>query len=125
MAVMEPSASNGEVRVPLKKDRTNYKNKGQGTSPKVRIDRLKVTIEHLTFEKATLQEKYNDADSARKNLARELARVLEERDSARTELRQSEKTSAHRLLLIKNEVPDFASSLLSGTFDCYDAAFPC
>ena len=78
------------------------------------MERLKDKIEGLTIDKAVLQENYNLA-------TRELARVLAERDSARTQLRQSEKTSADRLRLIQNEVPDFARSLLTGTFDCYDA----
>lgn len=120
MAVMEPFSSNGEDGVNRKRDRTGEP-KSQGTSPKVRMERLKDKIEGLTIDKAVLQENYNLADCARTQLARELARVLAERDSARTQLRQSEKTSADRLRLIQNEVPDFARSLLTGTFDCYDA----
>ena len=79
------------------------------------MDRLKEKIEGLTYDKGLLQENYALATL-------QLARVLAERDIARTQLKISEETSAHRLLLIQREVPNFARSLLKGTFDCYRAS---
>ena len=114
VAVMKPSPSNGEEVVKQKRCRKGQK-KSQGTSPKVRMERLNVKIEGLTIDNAVLQENYDLA-------TRQLTRVLAERDSARTQLKISENTSAHRLLLIKNEVPDFSRSFLNGTFDCYTAS---
>ena len=108
------SSSNGETVVKQKRCRKGTKN-CQGTSPKVRMERLNEKIEGLTYDKGLLQENYALA-------TRQLARVLAERDSARTQLKISEKTSAHRLLLIQREVPDFARSVLKGTFDCYRAS---
>ena len=52
---------------------------------------------------------------------KEKAVALAERECARYDLTVSENTSAHRLLLIKNEVPDFSLQLLQGAFDCYSA----
>ena len=108
------SSSNGEKVVQPKccrKGQTNC----QGTSPKVRMERLNVKIDGLTIDNAVLQENYDRA-------TRQLTRVLAERDSARTQLKISENTSAHRLLLIKNEVPDFSRSFLKGRYDCYTAS---
>lgn len=86
----------------------------QGTSPKVRIDRLKEKIEHLTFDKEMLQNNFNTQTE-------QLANVLAERDSARTQLKISEKTSANRLTLIQPEVPNFPRAVLKGSFDSYRA----
>ena len=79
------------------------------------MERLNEKFEGLTYDKGLLQENYALA-------TRQLARVFVERDSARTQLKISEKTSAHRLLLIQREVPEFARSVLKGTFDCYRAS---
>ena len=114
VAVMKPSSSNGEKVVKQKRCRQGQK-KSQGISPKVRMERLKDQIEGLTIDNSVLQENYNLA-------TRQLARVLAERDSARTQLKISENTSAQRLLLIKNEVPDFSRSFLKGRYDCYTAS---
>ena len=72
-------------------------------------------IEDLKIYNSVLQENYDLA-------TRQLARVLAERDSARTQLKISEKTSAQRLLLIQVEVPNFSRVVLNGTFDVYRAS---
>ena len=79
------------------------------------MERLNVKIEDLKFYNSVLQENYDLA-------TRQLAREVSERDSARTQLKISEKTSAQRLLLIQHEVPNFARSLLGGIFDRYRAS---
>ena len=114
VAVMKPSSSNGEKVVKQKRCRKGQK-KSQGASQTVRKERLLFKIEGLTSHLAVLQENYDLA-------TRQLARVFAERDSARTQLKISENTSAHRLLLIKNEVPNCSRSFLNGTFDCYTAS---
>ena len=80
----------------------------------MRKQRLLTEIEELTKDNAVLQAKYELA-------VRQGAVVLAERDTARYELKVSENTSAHRLLLIKNEVPHFSKKILQGAFDCYSA----
>ena len=55
-------------------------------------------------------------------VTRQLAQEVSERDSARTQLKISEKTSAQRLLLIQREVPNFSRAVLNGTFDVYRAS---
>ena len=79
------------------------------------MDRLKEKIEGLTYDKGLLQENYALATL-------QLARVLAERDIARTQLKISEETSANRLLLIHVEVPNFPRDFLKGTFDGYRAS---
>ena len=72
-------------------------------------------IEDLKFLNSVLQENYDLA-------TRQLAREVSERDSARTQLKISEKTSAQRLLLIQREVPHFPRAVLNGTFGVYRAS---
>ena len=79
------------------------------------MDRLREKIEALTYANGQMQEKHAAATS-------HLLEVLAERDSARTQLKISEKTSAQRLLLIQREVPNYARSFLNGTFDWYRAS---
>jgi hypothetical protein len=73
-----------------------------------------LTIKDLTFHQEVLQLNYN-------NQTTELKKVLAERDSARTQLKISEKTAEQRLTLIKREVPNFVRGVLKGNFDCYRA----
>ena len=108
------SSSNGENVVKPKRCRKGQKT-CQGTSPKVRIERQNVKIEDLKVLNKMWKENYETS-------SRQLARVLAERDSARTQLKISEKISAARLLLIKNEVPEFSRSFLKGRYDCYTAS---
>ena len=114
VAVMKPSPSNGEKVVKQKRCRKGQKN-SQGTSPKVREERLNEKIQDLKNRNMVLQENLNLSE-------KELALVRVERDSARTQLKISEKTSAQRFLLILHEVPNFARSLLGGYFDRYRAS---
>ena len=80
----------------------------------MRLDRLNVKIEDLKVLNNMWKGNYETS-------ARQLARVLAERDSARTQLQISEKTSAQRLLLIQREVPKFSRAVRTGTFDYYRA----
>ena len=80
----------------------------------VRIQRKQTRIDGLTKDIAVLQAKYDVA-------VRQGAVVLAERDIARDELRTAEIVSSRRLLLIENEVPDFARKIDDGTFECYAA----
>ena len=114
VAVMKHSSSNGEKVVKQKRCR-KAQTSAQGTSHKVRKERLNVKTEGLKIDNGVLQ---TNLDLAKQ----ELALVLAERDSARTQLKISEKTSAQRLLLIQREVPTFTRSILNGTFDCYRAS---
>ena len=107
------SSSNGENVVKPKRCRKGQKT-CQGTSPRVRIERQNVKIEDLEVLNKMWKENYETS-------SRQLARVLAERDSARTQLQISEKTSAQRLRLIQREVPNFPRSVLKGTFDRYRA----
>ena len=105
------SSSNVEQVVKPKRCRKGKTN-AQGTSPKVRINRLKVKLEDEKVLKNMWQTNYG-------TLALELKRVFAERDTARAQLKLTEKTSAARLALIKTEVPDFADSFFKGRYDCY------
>ena len=105
------SSSNVEQVVKPKRCRKGKKN-AQGTSCKVRIDRVKVKLEDEKVLKNMWQTNYE-------TLALELKRVFAERDTARAQLKLTEKTSAARLALIKTEVPDFADSFFKGRYDCY------
>ena len=78
------------------------------------MDRLKDIIKDLTFDQEILHTDYN-------NQTAKLTKVLAERDSARTQLKISEKTAEHRLTLIQREVPNFVRGVLKGNFDCYRA----
>jgi hypothetical protein len=111
-AMNDPSSDGVKVVKPRRSRKE--KKQCQGTSPKVRLDRLKQTIKDLTFHQEVLQLNYN-------NQTTELKKVLAERDSARTQLKISEKTSAQRLTLIQREVPNFVRGVLKGNFDCYRA----
>ena len=81
---------------------------------KKEMQKLLTTIEGLTKHNAVLHAKYDIA-------VHQGAVALAERDVARCELRVSENTSAHRLLLIKNEVRHFSRKVLHGEFECYAA----
>ena len=95
------------------------KKNAQGTSPKVRIDRLKQKVDLLYNDIAVLQARLDDT-------VRHGGVVLAERDSARAELKAVEIVSRRRLLIIQNEVPDFARKVDDGTFECYAAdCSPC
>ena len=111
--VVKLPSSDG-VKVVKPKRSRKEKKQCQGTSPKVRLDRLKQTIKDLTFHQEVLQLNYN-------NQTTELYKVLAERDSARTQLKISEKTAEHRLTLIQREVPNFVRGVLKGNFDRYKA----
>ena len=114
VAAMKQSSSNGEKVVKQKRCRKGQK-KSQGTSQTVRKERPLFKIEGLTSHLAVFQENYDLA-------TRDLTRVLAERDTARTQLKISEKTSAQRLLLIQREVPNFSRYMLKGKFDSYKAS---
>ena len=111
--VVKLPSSDG-VKVVKPRRSRKEKKQCQGTSPKVRLDRLKQTIKDLTFHQEVLQLNYN-------NQTTELKKVLAERDSARTQLKISEKTAEQRLTLIKREVPNFVRGVLKGNFDRYKA----
>ena len=113
MAKTSPS-SNGENVVKPKPSRAGQKS-AQGTSPKVREDRLKKKIEDLTVLNKCLGD-------TMQNTTCELAVMTAERDSARTQLKISQQISEARLLMIKNEVPDFSRHFLKGSFDRYRAS---
>ena len=110
---MNHSHDDGINVVKPKRSRAGKKN-AQGTSPKVRMERLHTQIRQLTNDIAVLQAKYDVA-------VRQGAVVLAERDSARYELKAAENVSRRRLLLIENEVPDFSRKMDDGTFECYAA----
>jgi len=105
------SSSNGEGVVKPKLCRTGQ-TKTQGASPKVRVDKVKTELRDEKVLKNMWQTNYE-------TLALELKRVFAERDAARAQLKLTEKTSAARLVVIKNEVPNFAASCFKGRFDCY------
>ena len=110
------SSSNGENVVKPKRVRCRAgRPSASGTSQKVRQDRLKKKIEDLTVLNTCLGD-------TMQNTTCELAVMTAERDSARTQLQISEKTSAQRLLLIRNELPDFSRSFLKGVYDRYTAS---
>ena len=106
--------SNGENVVKPKRCRAGRPS-ASGTSQKVRQDRLKKKIEDLTVLNTCLGD-------TMQNTTCELAVMTAERDSARTQLQISEKTSAQRLLLIRNELPDVSRSFLKGVYDRYTAS---
>ena len=106
--------SAGKEKVVKPKRNRKEKKQCQGTSPKVRLDRLKETIKDLTIDQEVLQLNYN-------NQTTELKKVLAERDSGRTQLKISEKTAENRLTLIQCEVPNFVRGVLKGNFDRYRA----
>ena len=108
------SSSNGERVVKPKRCRAGRPS-ASGTSQKVRQDRLKKKIEDLTVLNTCLGD-------TMQNTTCELAVMTAERDSARTQLQISEKTSAQRLLLIRNELPDVSRSFLKGVYDRYTAS---
>ena len=110
---MDLPSDDGINVVKPKRSRAGKKN-AQGTAPKVRKQRADTKIDGLTKDIAVLQAKYDVA-------VRQGAVVLAERDSARYELKAAENVSRRRLLLIENEVPDFARKIDDGTFECYAA----
>ena len=79
------------------------------------MERLKVKIEDAKFYNSVLQKNYDLA-------TQQLVRLVSERDSARTQLKISEKTSAQRLLLIQREVPNLSRAVLNRSFDVYRAS---
>ena len=113
MAKTSPS-SNGENVVKPKRCRAGRPS-ASGTSQKVRQDRLKKKIEDLTVLNTCLGD-------TMQNTTCELAVMTAERDSARTQLKISQQISEARLLMIKNEVPDFTRHFLKGSFDRYRAS---
>ena len=80
------SSSNCEKVVKPKRFRKGQTN-CQGTSPKVRTERLKVQLEDAKSYNNVLQENYDLA-------AQQLVRFVYERDSARTQLKIFETTPA-------------------------------
>ena len=86
----------------------------QGTSPKVRMDRLKAKIEDLKHSNKVLQMNYNTQTE-------EMAKEAGVRETLITLLKTSEKTSTNRLNLIQKEVPFYPRALKSGAFDRYRA----
>ena len=111
-AQRDPSSDG--VKVVKRKRNRKEKKQCQGTSPKVRLDRLKQIIQDLKMDQQVLQLNYNTQTT-------ELNKVLAERDDARTRLKISEKTAEQRLELIHREVPNFRRGFLNGNFDCYRA----
>ena len=81
----------------------------------VRMVRMNVELEDAKFYNSVLQENY-DLET------QQLVGLVSERDSARTQLKISEKTSAQRLLLIQREVPNFSRDVRKETFDHYRAS---
>ena len=114
VAVME-HAPEANKRL-LKKTRPSRAGKkaAQGTSHVVRKQRLLDKIAAVMYENEVLQAQCD-------LYGKQKAVALAERECARYDLKVSENTSAHRLLLIRNEVPDFSVKLLQGAFDCYSA----
>ena len=110
---MNHPSSDGVKVVKPKRCRKNQ-TQCQGTSPKVRIDRLKAKIEDLNFRNEVLQTNYNKQTEV-------LVKVVQEREDARSLLKISEKTSLNRLVLIQSEIPNFPRAVLKGTFDSYRA----
>ena len=105
------SSSKGE-RVAKPRPSRKGNKRAQGTTPQVIQARLKLKIEDLTKLNNLWQTNYEA-------ISVEYKRVLKERDVAQAQLKSSEETSAARLLLIHNELPDFPQSLLEGQYDCY------
>ena len=106
--------SNGDKVVKPKlcrKGQTNF----SGTSHAVRMEGMKVKPEDAKSYNSVMQEKYDLA-------TQQLRGLVSEGDSARTQLKISEKTSAERLLLIQREVPNLSRAVLKGTFDHYRAS---
>ena len=110
---MNDAPSDGVEVVKPKRCRKNMK-QCQGTSPKVRMDRLKAKIEDLKHSNKVLQTNYNKQTEV-------LVKVVQEREDARSLLKISEKTSLNRLVLIQSEIPNFPRAVLKGTFDSYRA----
>ena len=86
----------------------------QGTSPKVRMDRLRAKIEDLNHRNEVLQVNYNKQTEM-------MAKEVAVRDTLINLLKVSEKTSKNRLHLIQKEVPNFPRARSRGTFDSYRA----
>ena len=105
------SSSNGERVVKPKRCRAGQKH-AQGTPPKVRVDRVKTELRDEKVLKQLWQTNYE-------TLGREFKMMVAERDLARAQLKSTVAQSAARLVVIKNEVPDFAASFFKGRFDCY------
>ena len=78
----------------------------------MRVDRVKTELRDEKVLKQLWQTNYE-------TLGREFKMMVAERDLARAQLKSTEKQSAARLVVIKNEVPDFAASFFKGRFDCY------
>ena len=108
----DPSSDGVEVVKP-KRCRKNMK-QCQGTSPKVRMDRLRAKIEDLNHRNEVLQMNYNKQTEM-------MAKEVAVRDTLINLLKVSETTSKNRLRLIKLEVPNFRRALSRGTFDSYRA----
>ena len=114
VAVMEHAPeANKRLRKKTRPSRAGKKS-AQGTSHVVRKQRLLAKIAALMHENEVLQTQYDLA-------VQEKLEALARAQVARYDLKVSENTSAHRLLLIKNEVPEFSVQLLQGAFDCYSA----
>ena len=86
----------------------------QGTSPKVRIDKLKAKVEDLNHRNEVLQMNYNKQTEM-------MAKEAAVRDTLVNLLKVSETTSTNRLNLIQKEVPNFPRAVLGGKFDSYRA----
>ena len=110
---MNDAPSDGVEVVKPKRCRKNMK-QCQGTSPKVRMDRLKAKIEDLKHSNKVLQMNYNKQTE-------EMAKEAGVRETLIKLLKVSETTSTNRLTLIQKEVPNFPRAVLRGTFDCYRA----
>ena len=86
----------------------------QGTSPKVRMDRLRAKIEELNHRNEVLQVNYNKQTEM-------MAKDAAVRVTLVNLLKVSETTSTNRLNLIQKEVPNFPRAVLGGKFDSYRA----
>ena len=111
-AMNDPSSDGVEVVKP-KRCRKNMK-QSQGTSPKVRMDRLRAKIEELNHRNEVLQVNYNKQTEM-------MAKEVAVRDTLINLLKVSETTSTNRLTLIQKEVPNFPRAVLGGKFDSYRA----
>jgi hypothetical protein len=110
---MSDAPSDGVEVVKPKRCRKNMK-QCQGTSPKVRIDKLKAKIEDLNHRNKVLQVNYNKQTEM-------MAKEVAVRDTLINLLKVSETTSTNRLTLIQKEVPNFPRAVLGGKFDSYRA----
>ena len=110
---MNDAPSDAVEVVKPKRCRKNMK-QCQGTSPKVRMDRLKAKIEDLKHRNEVLQMNYNKQTEM-------MAKEVAVRDTLVDLLKVSDTTSTNRLNLIHKEVPYYPRAVLSGAFDRYRA----